>query len=138
MRAGERKLYERFADYDDEELLRILTTARAQYRGEALAAARMVLKQRGVHTPPALRPQPEPEPAPHVKAKGRPKSPYHLFHFAFDVVLLWLVCWGLGKLWAWTDATSWGLWSQLAFYMLAAQLLGSAAALRTKWRAKKW
>ncbi|MFL6254623.1 MAG: hypothetical protein ACJ74T_06350 [Pyrinomonadaceae bacterium] len=135
MLPGERELYRRFAAYDDEELLRILTAERAKYRGEALAAAEMVLTQRGV-APPTLFPTPGPPTA--AGTATRPKNPYQLTHFAFDVLLLCLVCWGVGKLWAWTIATSLGVWSQLVFYVLAAQLLGSAAALRRKWRAKKW
>ena len=134
MFAGERELYQRFAAYDDEELLRILTVERAHYRGEALTAAENVLMRRGV-APPTFFPAPAP-PAP--QAQGQPKGPYQFVHFAFDVVLLALVCWAIGELWAWTIATPWGLWAQLAFYVMTLQLLASAAALRGRWRAKEW
>ena len=138
---GERELYQRFAAYDDEELLRILTDERANYRSEALAAAEMVLTQRGV-APPTFFATPGPlaaagSPATQGRA-ARPKPPYQLIHFAFDVVLLWLVCWALAKLWSWTMSSPEWLWNQLAFYVLASQLVGSAAALRRRWRTKEW
>jgi hypothetical protein len=135
--AGERELYQRFADYDDEELLRILTDERAQYRSEALAAAEMVLMQRGVALPLVPFGATEP-PAPHAKGQARPKSPYQLIDAAFDVLLVCVVCWAIVKLWAWTMASpEWG-WSQLVFWLLAPQILSSAVALRRKWRAKEW
>lgn len=141
MLVGERELYRRFSSYDDEELLRILTVERAQYRGEALAAAELVLTQRGV-PPPMFFATPGPAAVAAAPATPggatRPKSPYHFFHFAFDVVLFALVCWALGKLWAWTIADMGGLWGQVAFYVMAGHLLASAAALRSKWRAVKW
>ena len=136
MVAGERELYQRFADYDDERLLRILTAERAKYRSEALAAAEMVLRQRGVALP-TLFTAPEPPAAP-ARVRTRPKSPYQLVDLVFDVLLACLVCWALVKLWSWTMAAPEWLWHQVAFYTLAAQLVGSAVALRRRWRAKEW
>lgn len=133
---GERELYQRFADYDDEELLRILTVERAQYRSEALAAAEIVLAQRGVATPTFFT-APEP-PVVHVKNQARPKSPYLFIDLVFDLLLVCVVCWSLGKLWAWTMAPAEWEWSQFLFYILAPQVIGSAVTLRRKWRTKKW
>ena len=136
MIAGERELYQRFAVYDDEALLRILTAERAQYRSEALAAAEMVLRQRGV-APPTLFTAPEPPAAP-AQVRTRPKSPYQLIDLAFDVLLVCLVGWALVKLWSWTMAAPEWLWHQVAFYTLAAQLVGSAVALRRRLRTRGW
>ena len=135
--ADEKKLYRRFSAYDDKELLRILTVERAQYRDAALAAAEQVLMRRGV-APPTLYATPGPRAVVAGQATTRPKSPYQLIDFGFDALLFLLVCWAIGKLWAWTISSTWGLWGQLAFYALAPQLLGSAVALRRKWRAKQW
>ena len=131
-----RELYQRFADYEDDELLRILTAERAKYRSEALAAAEMVLVQRGV-APPTLFTAPEP-PAVRVRGRTRPVSPYQFVDLVFDTLLVCLVCWALVKLWSWTMAAPEWLWHQVAFYALAAQLVGSAAALRRRWRTKEW
>ncbi len=136
MVAEERELYRRFAAYDDEELLRILTVERAQYRSEALAAAEIVLAQRGVATPTFFTAT-EP-PGVHVKKQARPKSPYQLVDLVLDALLVCLVCWALIKLWSWTMASPEFLWHQVAFYTLAAQLVGSAIALRRRWRTKSW
>lgn len=137
MQATRTEFCELFADYDEERLLQILTAERANYRGEALAAAEIVLLQRGVAPP--LAPFSAPElPATDVKGRARPKSPYQLIDAAFDVLLVCLVCWAIVKLWAWTMVSpEWG-WSQFVFWLLAPQVLGSAVALRRKWRAKEW
>ena len=134
MVARERELYERFADYDDEELLRILTAERAKYRREALAAAEMVLTQRGV-APPTLFTAPGP-PAP--QAQGRQKSPYQFIDLCVDALLAALVYWALQKLWGWTQSPRHPPQSEMAFLALAAGLLWSVISLRRKWRAKEW
>ena len=136
MAAGQGEIYRRFAAYDDEVLMRILTADRAKYRREALAVAESVLVQRGV-APPTLLPAPWPPPAP-PGAKARTQSPYQFVDLLFDTLLVWLVCWALVKLWSWTMSSPELLWQQAAFYILAGQLVASAAALRRRWRTKVW
>jgi hypothetical protein len=138
--AGERELYQRFADYDDEELLRILTAERAKYRRakyrrEALAAVEMVLMQRGVAPPPVLFTAPGP-PAPQVQA--RQKSPYQFIDVCVDALLAALVYWALQKLWVWTQSPRHPPQSDMAFLALAAGLLWSVISLRRRWRTKEW
>lgn len=131
----ERELYQRFADYDDEVLLRILTAERARYRTEALAAAEMVLIQRGV-APPTLFTAPEPPPA---HGKARPKTPYQFIDLLVDALLLLVVGWAWNKLWLWTEAPNWGgPLGNVAYWVLTFGFLCSIYSLRQKWRAKEW
>jgi len=86
--ATQKNLYELYADYDDEQLLRILTAERAMYRPEALAAAEKVLMRRGVD--PTFVPAPPPALAAQVMPTGgraRPKNPYRPIDFFVDVLL---------------------------------------------------
>lgn len=89
MLATQKSLYQLYADYDDEQLLRIVTAERAMYRPEALAAAEKVLMRRGVDPTfvpaslPALMAQVTPAGAP-----ARAKNPYRLFDLFVDVLLL--------------------------------------------------
>jgi hypothetical protein len=88
MRATQKSLYELYADYDDERLLRILTVERAMYRPEALSAAEKVLMQRDVSPP--LEPAPPPAFTAQPMTTGgraRPKSPYRPIDFGVDVLL---------------------------------------------------
>ena len=132
------ELYRRFADYDDEVLWHILTVERAQYRGEALAAAEMVLRHRGVTPPAQHQGAREPPPAAQAPAPARPKTPYQFVDVVFDALLFGLVCWALRKLWGWTGMPFAGLWGELAFLMLTLGLLEAAVSLRRRWRAKEW
>ncbi|HEX7315588.1 MAG TPA: hypothetical protein VF297_16835 [Pyrinomonadaceae bacterium] len=138
MLTGQKSLYELFAHYDEERLLRILTVERAMYRPEALTAAENILTERGVELPLIPFGMPEP-PAAQATAPARPTRPYQLIDAVFDILLVCLVCWAAVKLWTWTMVSpEWGGWSQFAFWLLAPQLLGSAVALRQQWRTKKW
>ena len=137
MVAWERELYERFAGYDDEVLLRILTAERAKYRTEALAAAETVLMQRGVALPLVPFDEPEP-PAPNVKGQARPKSPYQFIDLCVDLLLFALVYWALTKLHDWTHPPEGVPLGDLIFCALTLGLLGSVFSLRRKWRAKEW
>ena len=135
MVAGERELYQRFADYDDEELLRILTAERAKYRREALAAAEVVLARRGVAPPPALSTALGP-PAP--PARGRAKSPYQFIDLCVDALLVLLAAWAMKRLQVWTQGPGAGLWGDITYYPLMLGVLYSAFSLRRRWRAKEW
>jgi hypothetical protein len=143
MVAGERELYQRFAVYDDEELLRILTAERAQYRREALAAAEMVLTQRGVAPPaapypdlPLWPPKIEPPPA-QAQRPLTPKTPYQLIDLFFDVLLIGFVFWAMKKLESWA-LMSGEVWGGITYGVLFIALIRSASSLRERWRAKKW
>ena len=137
MVAGERELYERFAAYDDEELLRILTAERAKYRREALVAAHMVLVHRGVAVPTLfVEPEPLPTQAPSLV---RAKNSYQLIDLCVDVLLVLLAAWGWKKLWSWTEGPSeGGPLGNAAYWVLTYAFLCSVFSLRQKWRAKKW
>ena len=137
----ERELYRRFADYDDEELLRILTVERAQYRSEALAAAELVLLHRS-HGAPTLSHAPGPpatvaQTAPQGGQGARPKSPYELPDLFVDAFLVMLAVWGWQKLWVWTEAPYW-VWplGSVAYWGLTFGFLCSVYSLRQKWRSK--
>ena len=135
MLAGERELYERFADYDDEVLLSMLTAERARYRSEALAAAEMVLMHRGV-APPTFFAAPVPS-ASHVA--WRPKTKYQFIDLLVDALLLVLTVWGWKKLWVWTEGPNWeGLLGSVAYWVLTYGFLCSVYSLRQRWRTKKW
>jgi hypothetical protein len=136
--AGERELYERFVNYEDEELLRILTVERARYRREALVAAQMALARRGVAVPTLFI---EPEP-PATAAQGgpmtRPKRPYQPIDLCVDALLVLLAAWGWKKLWGWTEAPYW-VWplGSVAYWVLTFGFLCSVYSLRQRWRAKE-
>ena len=133
------ELYRRFAAYDDETLWHILTTERAQYRGEALVAAEMVLRHRGVTPPPAPSHEAEPPPAAYGVAAARPQVPYQFIDLFVDVLLVMLAVWGWKKLWAWTEAPNWGgVLGSLAYWALTYAFLSSLYSLRRRWRAKQW
>ena len=135
MAAGGRELYQRFADYDDEELLRILTVERGRYRREALVAAEMVLWQRGVATP-TLFTAPEPLAA-HLAARA--KSPYQFIDLLVDALLLLLVVWAWKTLWVWTEEPNWGgPMGSVAYWVLTFEFLCSVYSLRQRWRTKRW
>jgi hypothetical protein len=130
-----KSLYELFADYDDERLLRILTAERAMYRPEALTAAEQVLTRRGVPTP-TFFPEPEP-PAQHVGPRAQ--NPYQFIDLWVDALLLVLVVWGWTKVWVWTEGPyGGGPLSGLAYWVLTFGFLCSVYSLRQKWRAMKW
>ncbi len=134
MVVDEKDLYWRFADYDDEELLRILTVERARYRDEALAAAEMVLAGRGVAPPTLFRPSEPPPP----QGRARPKSPYQVIDLIVDALLLLVVVWGLTMLHLWTRTPAGGPLGDAAFCALGFALLCSARSLRRRWREKQW
>ena len=143
MVAGERELYQRFAAYDEEELLRILTAERAKYRTAALAAAALVLAQRGV-APPTLFVTPGPpavaaQPAARGPGQARPKSSYQLIDLLVDALLALLAAWGWKKLWAWTEGPNWGgPLGDVAYWVLTFGFLCSVFSLRQRWRAMEW
>jgi len=135
--AKQKSLYELFAGYDEERLLRILTVERAMYRPEALTAAEKVLTRRGV-APPTFFPAPV-SPAPHVGGHARAKSPYHFIDLCVDAVLALLVVWGWKTLWAWTEAPNvGGAFGNIAYWVLTYVFLCSVYSLRRRWRVKKW
>ncbi|MBV8859068.1 MAG: hypothetical protein JOZ02_19205 [Acidobacteria bacterium] len=143
MLAGERELYQRFVAYDDEELLRILTVERAQYRSEALAAAELVLMHRGVAPPTFFHaPGPTAVVAPPAAPQGRgagPGSPYELPDLCVDALFFLIAAWGWKKLWDWTEAPNWGgPLGSVAYWVLTFAFLCSIYSLRRKWRAKEW
>ena len=135
MVTGQKSLYELFADYDEERLLRILTAERAMYRPEALAAAEQALIRRGV-APPTFFPEPEP-PAPQVG--GRAKTPYQFIDLCADALLVKLVIWGWMKLWVWTEGPyAAAPLGGAAYWVLTFGFLCSVYSLRQKWRSKRW
>ena len=137
MVAGERELYERFVDYEEEQLLRILTVERAMYRPEALAAAELVLMRRGV-APPTFFPAPL-SPAPHVGGHARAKSHYQFIDLYVDALLVLLAVWGWMKLWVWTEGPNGGgPLGNVAYWVLTYGFLCSVFSLRQEWKAKMW
>ena len=137
MLTRQKSLYELFADYDEERLLRILTEERAMYRPEALAAAEKVLMRRGV-APPTFFPAPA-SPAPHVGGHARAKSPYYFIDLCVDALLVLLVVWGWKTLWVWTEEPNGGgALGNVAYWVLTYGFLCSVFSMRQKWRAKKW
>lgn len=84
----QKNLYELYADYKDEQLLRILTAERAMYRPEALAAVEKVLMRRGVD--PTFVPAPLPAHTAQVMPAGGParsKNSYGPIDLFVDVLL---------------------------------------------------
>ena len=134
---GERELYRRFAAYDDEELQRILTVERAQYRREALAAAEMVLRQRARGITPTLDTVPEP-PAPYVKGRPRAKSPYQFIDLCVDAVLFGSLYWVTGGLGGGTLFPGVWLLDAVTRLLLSALVTVLVIYLRHGWRTKEW
>ena len=137
MLSRQKSLYELFADYDEERLLRILTEERALYRPEALAAAEKVLLNRGV-APPTFFPAPA-SPAPRVGGPAPAEGSYEFIDLCVDALLALLVVWGWEKLWVWTEGPNGGgPLGNVAYWVLTYVFLCSAFSLRQKWRTKKW
>ena len=137
MVAGERELYQRFADYDDEELLRILTVERAHYRGEALAAAERVLARRGVEPPPFFN-APWPPPAAHPYVKARAKSPYEPIDLLVDALLFGFLYWVTGEMVVGSVLPESWLADGAVRLLLISLLTLGVMYLRQAWRTKVW
>ena len=137
MLAGERELYQRFAAYGDEELLRILTVQRAHYRPEALLAADRVLMQRRGVSPLTFIPAAVP-PATPVKVKRGTKGPYQAVDFLVDALLLGFLYW---VTWAMDVGSmmpeSW-LADGAARLLFVTLLTFGVMYLRQVWRTKEW
>jgi hypothetical protein len=141
MLPGERELYQRFAAYDDEELLLILTSERALYRREALVAAEMVLMRRSMaaQLPYELPPLPPMQMSPPVAGgPAQPTSPYQAIDFVVDVLLIGSLYWLTWML----DIGSVIRESWLADGAIRLLLFGLLTVgvmyLRNGWRTKTW
>jgi hypothetical protein len=139
--AGEKELYQRFVGYDDEELFRILTVERAQYRNEALAAAEMVLMQRGMPSP--LVPAPLPAPSaqmspPAAGGQARPKRPYQLVDLFMDALFLTLLYWVTGEMDSGSVLPESWLADGAVRLLFIASVTLIVMYLRQVWRTKKW
>ncbi|HEV3467783.1 MAG TPA: hypothetical protein VG148_00570 [Pyrinomonadaceae bacterium] len=141
MLVRDKSLGQRFAGYTDEELLRILTVERAQYRRVALEAAETELMRRGVAPPappPVGAPEPEvPEPG-SGQEQNQPKSPYQLVDLFVDVVLFGLAFWSLDKLEGGPLLPGAGFLDGVVRGLLATAVCTAALWLRHRWRAKEW
>jgi hypothetical protein len=129
-------LYRRLAAYDDEVLWRILTVERASYRDEALAAAEMVLRHRGV-TPPHVH-APEPQPAAQAEAQAHPKSRYQPIDFFVDVLLLGFLYWVTVRMDVGTVVPESWLVDAALRLLFAGSLTVLVMYLRHVWRTKVW
>lgn len=134
MIVGERELYRRFVAYDDEELLRILTVERAQYRREALVAAELVLTERSLAPP---RPFRAPAP-PSVQTKGRAQRPYEPIDLLVDAILFGSLYWVTGMLGEGTLLPGATLLDGVMRLLLSASVTVVVIYLRHGWRTKEW
>ena len=131
MLTRQKSLYELFADYDEERLLRILTEERTLYRPEALMAAEKVLMGRGV-APPTFFPDSSAQ-----QVGGQAQGSYQFIDLCMDVLLLLLVVWGWKKLWVWTEGPyAESPFGAAAYWLLTFGFLCSVYSLRQRWRAK--
>jgi hypothetical protein len=134
MLAGERELYQRFAAYDDEELLRLLTVERAQYRTEALSAAEVVLRQRGIPQPAPFIPQQAP-PAP---GRAWPGNPYRLIDLFVDAILFGTLYWVTSEMDGGSVLPESWLADGAVRLLVITLLTLLVTYLRQGWRTKTW
>jgi hypothetical protein len=141
MFVGERELYQRFIGYDDEELFRILTVERAQYRNEALAAAERVLMQRGMNpslvpaAPSARAAQMSP---PAAGGQARPKRPYQLVDLFMDALFFTFLYWVTSEMDSGSVLPESWLADGAVRLLFIASLTLIVMYLRQVWRTKKW